>query len=321
MQKTADAEPLPPTLVRSAAQALKARGSPGFPTLSRETLQGWALVLPAVALLAAFTHWPTIETIWASLHTTAVPHHPSRFAPSVNLNAMWADPVFWQALRNNLIYAGCTIPAAMALSLTMALAVDRRMPGRGFLRLAYFTPTVLPMIAVANIWLYFFTPGYGLIDTALAPFGLGEWNWLGNASTALPAIIVIAIWKEAGFYMIFYLAALQSLPPDLREAAALEGSSRWNFFRRVVWPLLMPTTVFVFINAAIDAFRLVDQIVVLTHGGPDNATTILLYYIYEVGFQYWDSNYAALLTVVLLLILSAIAALQFGVLARRVHYR
>ncbi len=286
-----------------------------------ESVQGWALVLPAVILLAAFTHWPTLETIWASLHTAAVPHHPSRFAPSVNLNALWADPVFWQALRNNLIYAGCTIPAAMALSLIMALAVERRMPGRSFLRLAYFTPTVLPMIAVANIWLYFFTPGYGLIDTVLAPFGLGDLNWLGTASTALPAVIVIAVWKEAGFYMIFYLAALQSLPPDLREAAALEGSSRWNFFRRVVWPLLMPTTLFVFINAAIDAFRLVDQIVVLTHGGPDNATTILLYYIYEVGFQYWDSNYAALLTVVLLLILAAIAALQFGVLAKRVHYR
>jgi sn-glycerol 3-phosphate transport system permease protein len=286
-----------------------------------ESLQGWALVLPAVALLAAFTHWPTLQTIWTSLHTAAVPHHPSRFAPFANLNTLWADPVFWQALRNNLIYGGCTIPAAMALSLTMALAVDRHIPGRGFLRLAYFTPTILPMIAVANIWLYFFTPGYGLIDTVLAPFGLGDLNWLGTASTALPAVIAIAVWKQAGFYMIFYLAALQSLPPDLREAAALEGSSRWNFFRRVVWPLLMPTTLFVFINAAIDAFRLVDQIVVLTRGGPDNATTILLYYIYEVGFQYWDSNYAALLTVVLLLILAAIAALQFGVLARRVHYR
>ncbi len=314
------AAPVERPLPRSPTATGKQRTALPGPAFA-ESVQGWALVLPAVILLAAFTHWPTLETIWASLHTAAVPHPPSRFAPSVNLNALWADPVFWQALRNNLIYAGCTIPAAMALSLIMALAVERRMPGRSFLRLAYFTPTVLPMIAVANIWLYFFTPGYGLIDTVLAPFGLGDLNWLGTASTALPAVIVIAVWKEAGFYMIFYLAALQSLPPDLREAAALEGSSRWNFFRRVVWPLLMPTTLFVFINAAIDAFRLVDQIVVLTHGGPDNATTILLYYIYEVGFQYWDSNYAALLTVVLLLILAAIAALQFGVLAKRVHYR
>lgn len=289
--------------------------------LHRESVQGWLLVLPAVILLAAFTHWPTVQTVWASLHTTAVPGHPSRFAPAENMQALWEDPVFWQALRNNLVYAGWTIPATMALSLTMALVVDKRLPGRGLVRLAYFTPTILPMIAVANIWLYFFTPGYGLVDELLAPFGWGEWNWFGTTSTAMPAIIVIAIWKEAGFYMIFYLAALQSLPPDLKEAASLEGASRWTYFRRVVWPLLMPTTLFVSINVAIDAFRLVDQIVVITRGGPDNATTILLYYIYEVGFQYWDTNYAALLTVTLLLLLGAVAALQFGLLARRVHYR
>ena len=134
-------------------------------------------------------------------------------------------------------------------------------------------------------------------------------------------MIIIAIWKMAGFYMIFYLAALQSLPPELAEASDLEGASRFTFFRRVVWPLLMPTTLFVFVNTVIDAFRLIDQIIVLTKGGPDNATAILLYYIYQVGFQYWDSNYAAALTVVLLAILSAVAALQFGLIERRVHYR
>lgn len=289
--------------------------------MKRETLQAYALILPAVALLALFTHFPTLETIWTALHTTPVPHHPSLFRPAAQFAAMAEDPVFWQALHNNLIYAACTIPATMALSLIMALAVNRRIPGRPFLRLAYFTPTILPMIAVANIWLFFFSPGYGLIDRALAPFGFGNWNWLGFASTALPAMIIIAIWKMAGFYMIFYLAALQSLPPELTEASDLEGASRFTFFRRVVWPLLMPTTLFVFVNTVIDAFRLIDQIIVLTKGGPDNATAILLYYIYQVGFQYWDSNYAAALTVVLLAILSAVAALQFGLIERRVHYR
>jgi sn-glycerol 3-phosphate transport system permease protein len=284
-------------------------------------VQGWLLVLPAVALLALFTHWPALETIWASVHTKPVPRHPSHFDLAANYAAMADDPVFWQVLHNNLVYAACTIPLTMLLSLLMALAVHRRIPGRALLRLAYFTPTILPMVAVANIWLFFFTPGYGLIDRALAPFGLGDWNWLGTASTALPAMIVIAIWKMAGFYMIFYLAALQSLPPELAEASALEGASRWTFFRRVTWPLLMPTTLFVLVNAVIDAFRLVDQIVVLTKGGPDNATALLLYYVFQVGFQYWDTNYAAALTVVLLLILGAAAALQFGLIERRVHYR
>jgi sn-glycerol 3-phosphate transport system permease protein len=279
------------------------------------------MVLPAVLLLAAFTHWPTIQTFVAGLHTHPVPGHPSEFDPLSNFQDMADDPVFWQALRNNLFYALVLIPMTMALALLMALAVNRRMPGRGFLRLAYFTPTVLPMIAVANIWLYFYTPGYGLIGRVLAPFGWGSWNWLGSASTALPAVTIIAIWKQAGFYMIFYLAALQSMRADLAEAAALEGASRWYYFRRVVWPLLMPTTLFIFVNASIDAFRLIDQIVVLTHGGPDNATLLLLHYVYQAGFQYFDSNYAAALTMVLLTILGVVAAVQFGVLARRVHYR
>jgi sn-glycerol 3-phosphate transport system permease protein len=121
--------------------------------------------------------------------------------------------------------------------------------------------------------------------------------------------------------MIFYLAALQSMSPHLAEAAAIEGASRWHFFRRVTFPLLMPTTLFVLVNAVINAFRLVDHIFVLTRGGPDNATALLLFYIYEIGFRFWDSAYAAALTVVLLAILGAVALIQFFVLDRRIHYQ
>ena len=291
----------------------------------RNAVAGWALVLPAMVPLAAFTYYPVLATLWDALHGQALHGKPAPFVGPANYAAMIADPVFWQALWNNAVYAGVVIPVSMALALVMALAADNatgaRIRGRGLLRMAYFTPTVLPMIAIANIWLFFFTPGYGLIDRMLSPFGLGNWNWLGSASTAMPAMIVVAVWREAAFYMIFYLAALQALPPVLREAAALEGSSRWNYFRRVVWPLLTPTTLFVFINVVIDSFRLVDQIVVMTQGGPDNATAILLYYIYQVGFQYWDSGYASALTVVLLVGLGVVAFLQFLLLGRRVHYR
>ena len=132
---------------------------------------------------------------------------------------------------------------------------------------------------------------------------------------------MVAVWKEAGFFMIFYLAALQAMPPDLKECAALEGASRWNFFRRVTLPLLMPTTLFVLVNAVINAFRLVDHVVVMTHGGPDNATNLLLYYIYQAGFRFWDTALAATLTVVLLGLLGLLAWFQFGVLGKRVHYR
>jgi len=134
-------------------------------------------------------------------------------------------------------------------------------------------------------------------------------------------LMVVTIWKEAGFFMIFYLAALQSMSPHLAEAASIEGASRWYFFRRVTLPLLMPTTLFVLVNAVINAFRLVDHIVVMTRGGPDSATTLLLYYVYEIGFRFWDSAYAAALTMVLLVILALVALVQFFFLDRKVHYQ
>jgi sn-glycerol 3-phosphate transport system permease protein len=187
--------------------------------------------------------------------------------------------------------------------------------------MAFFTPTVLPMIAVANIWLFFFTPQYGLLDQFVGHFGQGGRNWLGSPDTALACVIVVAIWKEAGFFMIFYLAALQSIPPSLAEAAAIEGASRGYYFRRVVFPLLMPTTLFVLVNAVINSVRLVDHIFVMTRGGPNNATSLLLFHVYQVGFSFWDTGYAAALTIVLLAILALAAIGQFVFLDKRVHYQ
>jgi sn-glycerol 3-phosphate transport system permease protein len=224
-------------------------------------------------------------------------------------------------LANNIIYALVTIPVSIALALMMALLVNSRMRGGGLTRMAYFTPTILPMVAVANIWLFFYAPGYGPVDQVLSLFGFGNSNLLGNPSTALWAMIAITIWKEAGLFMIFYLAALQQVSPTLLEAARLEGASALQTFRRVTVPLIMPTTLFVLVNALINAFRVVDHVIALTRGGPDNATTLLLFYIYQVGFQFWDTSYAAALTVVLLVMLALIALVQFGYLDRKVHYR
>ena len=285
------------------------------------TVHGWLLLLPAMACLAVFTHWPAVASIVESVYSTPRPRRPARFVGLDNFALMLEDPIFWQSLENNLWFALGTIPLSIALSLLMALWVNDRIRGRTLVRMAYFTPTVLPMIAVANIWLFFFTPQYGLLEQFSALFGLPAQNWLGSKDTALLAVILVAVWKEAGFFMIFYLAALQTISPTLAEAAALEGASRWTYFRRVQFPLLMPTTLFVLINAVINAFRMVDHIIVLTRGGPDNATTLLLFYIYQVGFNFWDTTYAAALTVVLLAMLAAVAMIQYGWLERRIHYR
>ena len=284
-------------------------------------IYGWLLLTPAAILLVAFTHYPAVATLAESFFSTGTGVRPPRFVGLDNYASLLADPIFTQVLVNNFWFALGTIPTSIALAMLMSVWVNGALPGRALVRLAYFTPTVLPMIAVANLWLYFYTPQIGLLDQIGALFGAGSHNWLGNPETVMGCLVAMTIWKEAGFFMIFYLAALQALPPELGEAARIEGASRWYFFRRVTFPLLMPTTLFVLVNATINSFKLVDHLFILTKGGPDNASNLLLYYIYQTAFSFFDTSYAATLTVVLLALLAGFALLQFQLVERRVHYR
>jgi sn-glycerol 3-phosphate transport system permease protein len=289
--------------------------------IKREWVHAWLLLLPALILLFGFTHLPAVQTLLDSFWSTPRGRRPSAFAGLDNYQRLLADPVFVRAMINNAIYAAITIPVSIAVSLVMALFVQRQIAGRAFLRMSFFTPTVLPLIAVANIWLFFYLPGFGLFDQIRGLFGLPAVNWIGQPATALYAITAVSVWNQAGLFMIFYLAALQAIPESLREAAALEGTSKWTFFRRVTWPLIMPTTLFVSVNATINAFRMVDHVFVMTQGGPNNASILLLYYIYDQGFRFWDTAYAATLTVVMVVILAVVGIGQFFLLDRRVHYR
>ncbi len=282
---------------------------------------GWLLLMPAATLLITFTHYPMVATVIDSLFSKGNPIRPAQFVGLENYRTMIEDPIFWKVVGNNVWFALGTIPASIALAIAMALLVNRALPGRALVRMAYFTPTILPMIAVANIWLFFYTPDIGLIDQITAWFGFPSHNWLGDPSTVLGAIIVMTVWKEAGFFMIFYLAAMQTISPELEEAAKLEGASRWYYFRRVLFPLLMPTTLFVLVNAVLNSFKLVDHLFVLTKGGPNNASNLLLYYIYESAFSFFDPTYAATLTVALLGLLAILALAQFFMLEKRTHYR
>jgi len=249
---------------------------------------------PALLFLFAFTHYPALSTVVSSFFSTPRGRRPAKFVGLENYRTLIEDEVFWKVLLNNAWFALGTIPVSIGLALVMALWVNSKLRG--------FAPTVLPLIAVANIWLFFYTPGFGLVDQVRGGlFGLPAINLLGRQDTVLAAVIVVAIWKEAGFFMIFYLAALQSIPPVLREAADVEGASSWYYTRRILLPLLMPTTLFVSINAVINSFRLVDHIIVMTEGGPDNASSLL--------------------TVVMLLLLSLLAIGQFFLFDRKIHYR
>ena len=282
---------------------------------------GWLLLLPGFILIVAFTHYPTVTTFINSFFSNQTVLKPRRFIGLDNYEYIIHDPIFIQTLKNTLYFSLTTVPLSIMIALAMAIFVQEKIKARSIVRLAYFTPTILPMVAVANIWLFFYAPEIGLINQVLHYFGFNEYNFLGDRDLVLGSTIVMTVWKEAGFFMIFYLAALQGISKELYEAAKIEGSSSWMTFTKVTFPLLMPTTFFVMINALINSFKMIDHLFILTKGGPDNASNLLLYYIYDVAFSFFDYSYAATLTIVLLSILIIISLIQFGLIEKKIHYK
>jgi len=287
----------------------------------RQAIYGWILLSPALVLLSTFAFYPSVATFWSSIFSRQTRRRPSEYVGFENYSDLFADPTFWKVVINNLIYAGATIPISIVIALAMALWANSKIPARGFIRTAYFTPTVLPMIAAANLWLFFYTPGLGVLDQIGGLVGLPSVNWLGQPSTALWAVIMVTIWKEAGFFMIFYLAALQTIPEDLKEASDIEGATRWTYTRRIVLPLLMPTTLFIMVNALINSVKLIDHLFILTKGGPNDASKLILYYIWEMAFAFFDAPHAAAMTILVLLVLGIVAGIKFTILDKRTHYQ
>lgn len=267
-----------------------------------------------------FTLYPIIKTVYLGFFQSDLSTDKPIYIGLDNFKLMLEDEVFKKAFMNNIWFAIGTVPTSILIGLLLAILVNRSMKGNGLARTLFFYPVVIPMVSAAFMWLFFYTPDYGMINQILKLFGVGELNVLGDSSTALLAIIVMVIWKEAGFFMIFYLAALQNVPKDLLEASYIDGASKWVQFRDIVFPLLMPTTLFSFIIATTNAFKTIDQLVVMTQGGPNNASNLLLYYIYESTFRFMDYGKSATATVVVLAIMILIAAIQFFGTDRKIHY-
>ncbi len=281
----------------------------------RPQLLPYLLILPTGIFVALFTAWPTLLSLYQSLfrqRLNLAKFREPTFIGLDNYTNLFADPRFWQVMRNTTIYVLVTAPISIILGLFFALLVNRTIRGIGFARLAFFHPTILPMVSAATIWMFFFTPDYGLFNTFLASLGYsGPQNWTGNPHLALPAVMIVAIWKNAGYYMIFYLAGLQNLPADVYEAAVLDGANWWQMLWRITFPLLRRTTLFISTIAFIGAFQMVDQIFVLTGGGPSRASTVLLFYLWQERFENQNVGKAATLTIILVIFLLIFTVTNF----------
>ncbi len=281
----------------------------------RSSLLPYLLLSPTLFFVALFTAWPTLLALYKSFFRQRLNIAKFREPTFIGLHNylnLFTDSDFHKVLVNTLIYVLGTVPLSILLAFVLALLLNRRLRGIGLLRLSFFYPTILPMVSAATIWMFFFTPDYGLFNRALEFLGYrGPENWTANPNLALLAVMIVALWKNAGYYMIFYLAGLQSLPTDVFEAAALDGASWWQELVFIAVPLLRRTTLFISTIAFISAFQTVDHIFVLTHGGPGLASTTLLYWLWQVRFEYQDVGRASALTIILVLVLLVFTVSNF----------
>lgn len=280
----------------------------------------YLLLLPSAVLLAVFTIYPMLASGYLSLFRSSIAYRTPEFAGFANFADLFGSEIFRKVMQNTVIYAVGTIPFTVLLALFLAVQLNRKLKSVAILRAAFFYPTMLPLVSAASLWNFMYNPHYGPVNLFLKLFGVDGPNWLGTPQWALPAIMFVAIWKDAGYFMIFYLAGLQNMPGDLFEAADLDGASPWQQFWKITFPLLTPTTLFVATISFINAFKAVDQIFIMTGGGPDNASNLLLYHIWEQTFLFFDKGMGAAASVILILILLAAALFNHFWVDKKVHY-
>lgn len=281
-------------------------------TRSRDTRTAYLFLFPAIALLAAFVLYPLLQLLWMSVHDWNILRGDARFVGAANYRAILNDEAFWQALKNTFIYVAASVPLGVVLSLALALLLNKKLRGIGFIRTAIFTPVVTSTVAAGIIFVWLTDFDTGLLNAALSTIGMAPVNWLQSETWAMPAVVLMTLWKQAGYNMVLFLAGLQAIPEDVYEAAAVDGAtSGWQVFRHITLPLLKPTTFFVTVISVIYAFRAFEQMYAMTRGGPVGSTTTLVYYIFDKAFKYGNMGQAAVVATLMVVIVLAVTALQF----------
>ena len=282
----------------------------------------WTFTLPALLLIAVFFVLPLIAALALSftdfdLYALADPTN-LRVVGLHNYSTLLTTPMFWRALGNTAIFVVLGVPLSLAASLSAALLIESRLTRfRGLFRTALFAPVVTTLVAVALIWRYLLHTRYGLLNYLLTHLGLPAIDWLGDPHWSMPAIVLLAVWKNFGYNMIILIAALQSIPEDLHEAARLDGAGAWARLRHITLPLIAPTLALVGVLTVSGYFQLFAEPYVMTQGGPLQSTVSVLYFMFEQGFKWWNLGFASAVAFLLFALILGLTALQMR-LARRV---
>ncbi len=286
----------------------------------KELFSAWALLLPALAVMLVFTVYPVVRSIYLSFTRYRMGMDVPEFIAFGNYERLFANATFWKVMRNTSLFALLTVIPSMVLGLALAMMVNQKGRHVGFIRTSYFYPSVMPMIAIASVWMFIYMARNGLYDQTMTALGFGPQNVLSSKDTVLPAMSVMYVWREAGYLMVFFLSGLQSVNTDVLEAASIDGATGLKTFRHITLPLLAPTTLFVSTIAFTNSFKLADHVIIMTEGAPNNASTLLLYYIYQQGFTNMNYGVSSALTVIMLGLLLVVSLPRFFSQDRKIHY-
>lgn len=285
----------------------------------RRVLTGLAFISPWIVGFLAFSAYPFFASLYYSFRSTTL-LNAGTFVGLDNYRYMVEDDLFWLSLRNTLYFLGCSIVVGTVFSLTLAMLLNQRVRGLGIYRTIFYLPTIVPLSAVAVIWIWMLNPRYGIVNYALDRVGLPTVGWFSDPTWAMPGLIVVSLWG-LGNAVIIYLAGLQDIPAELYEAAALDGASPWQRTLSVTLPLLTPVILFNIVVGLIGGFQYFVEPYVITQGGPADSTLTYALYLYQTAFEYRDAGYASAMAWVLFVLIMAVTLLLLRSSKRWVHYQ
>lgn len=298
---------------------VKIKGSRRRSELS-QPIAGYLFIMPAVLGILIFSVIPVIYAFYISFTDYNLLNPIKNLVGYQNYKDLLDDPLFWKSMKNSFYFAGVVVPLQSALALGLAILVNQKIKMRGFFRSAFFVPVVTSMVVASTIWLIMYNPSSGLINSILMRLGLPRQPFLTSSVQAMPAVIVMCIWKSVGFSMVIFLAGLQGIPQEFYEAVQIDGAGKWQSFRYITLPLLKRTTLFILVITTMDALKIFSPMYVMTGGGPRHATMGIVFYIWKIAFSYMKMGYASALAFVLFALILILTLLQFRFLGTRVEY-
>jgi len=289
----------------------------------RKPGQGWSALLflsPTLLVFSMFVLFPVFFSFYLSFHKWNMFSADTAFVGLENYSRILRNPEFWGVLKNTVVYTLGTIPLNMSLALLVAFFLNKKIAGKKFLRTAFFAPVIMSSVAAAVIWRWVYEPNFGLLNYCLSWFGIPAINWLNDPTAAMFALIVMGVWKTFGVNMVLFSAGLQGIPDHYYEAAEIDGAGRWQKFWSITLPLLSPTTFFILVMSVIGSFQVFDTVYVLTSGGPLGTTKVLVFYLYEHAFKFFEMGYASAVAYVMFVIIFVLTLLQTKYLKGTIHY-